>query len=91
MTDNIGSAEPIHVYGLPATLESIHAHLLDGLVYPDLAREVNDTLPSFRSHSVEPDVAFETLGYTVKPVARPTRCRLPEAILQWDQRHLWAA
>lgn len=65
----MGSPEPIHVYGLPATLESVHAHLLDGLVYPDLTKELNDTPPRFRSHSVGPDVAFETLGYTVKPVA----------------------
>ena len=65
----MGNPEPIHVYGLSATLESVHAHLLDGLVYPDLTRELNDTPPRFRPHSVEPDVAFETLGYTVKPVA----------------------
>ena len=65
----MGSPEPIHVYGLPVTLESVHAHLLDGLVYPDLTKELNDTPPRFRSHSVEPYVVFETLGYTVKPVA----------------------
>ncbi|MCH8184732.1 MAG: MBL fold metallo-hydrolase [Chloroflexi bacterium] len=64
----MGSAEPIHLYGLPATLESVHAHLLDGQVYPDLTKELNDTPPRFRSHSIEPDVAFETLGYTVKAV-----------------------
>ena len=64
----MGSADPIHLYGLPATLESVHAHLLDGLVYPDLTKELNDTPPRFRSHSIEPDVAFETLGYTVKAV-----------------------
>ena len=65
----MGSPEPIHVYGLPVTLESVHDHLLDGLIYPDLTKELNDTPPRFRTHSVEPDVAFETLGYTVKPVA----------------------
>ncbi len=65
----MGSPEPIHVYGLAATLESVHAHFLDGLVYPDLTKELNGTPPRFRSHGVEPDVAFETLGYTVKPVA----------------------
>ena len=65
----IGSPESIHLYGLPATLESVHAHLLDGRVYPDLTKELNGTPPRFRSHSVEPDVAFETLGYRVKPVA----------------------
>ena len=65
----MGSPEPIDVYGLPATLESVHAHLLDGLVYPDLTKELNDSPPRFRPRSVELDVAFETLGYTVKPVA----------------------
>ena len=65
----MGSPEPIHLYGLPATLESIHAYLLDGQVYPDLTKELNGTPPRFRSHSVEPDIAFETLGYTVKPIA----------------------
>ena len=64
----MGSPEPIHVYALPATLESVHAHFLNGLVYPDLTKELNDTPPRFRSHEVEPGVAFETLGYTVKPV-----------------------
>ena len=65
----MGSPDSIHVYGLSATIESVHAHLLDGLVYPDLTKELNDSPPRFRSHSVEPDVPFETLGYTVKPVA----------------------
>jgi ribonuclease BN (tRNA processing enzyme) len=65
----MGSPESINVYGLSATLESVHAHLLDGLVYPDLTKELNGTPPRLRPHSVEPDVAFETLGYTVKPVA----------------------
>ena len=64
-----GSPEPIHLYGLPATLESVHAHFLDGLVYPDFTKELNDTPPRFRFHCVGPDVGFETLGYTVKPVA----------------------
>ena len=65
----LGSPEPIDVYGLPATLESVHAHLLDGLVYPDFTKELNDAPPRFRLNSVETDVAFEPLGYTVKPVA----------------------
>ena len=64
----MGNAEPIHVYGLPATLESVHAHLLDGQVYPDLTKGLNDTPPRFQFHSVEPGVSFETQGYTVKPV-----------------------
>ena len=64
----MGSPEPILVYGLAATLESVHAHFLDGLVYPDLTKKLNDTPPRFRSRDVEPGVAFETLGYTVKPV-----------------------
>ena len=65
----MGCPESIHIYGLPVTLESVHAHLLDGLVYPDLTKELNNTPPRFVSHGVEPDVAFDTLGYTVKPVA----------------------
>ena len=65
----MGSPEPIHVYGLPSTLESVRAHLLDGLVYPDFTKALNDTPPRFRLHGVDPDVLFETLGYTVKPVA----------------------
>ena len=64
----MGSPESIHVYGLQETLESVHAHLLDGQVYPDLTKGLNDAPPRFQFHSVEPGVAFETLAYTVKPV-----------------------
>ena len=64
----MGSTDSIDLYGLPATLESVHAHFLDGLVYPDLTKELNDTPPRFRSHEVEPGVALDVLGYTVKPV-----------------------
>jgi ribonuclease BN (tRNA processing enzyme) len=57
------------MYGLPATLQSVHTHFLDGLVYPDLTKELNNTPPRFQSHDVTAGVAFETLGYTVKPVS----------------------
>lgn len=62
------SPESIHVYGLPETLESVHAHLLDGQVYPDLTKGLNDAPPRFQFHSVEPGVEFEVLAYAVKPV-----------------------
>lgn len=59
---------PIDIYGLAETLDGVHKHLLDGDVYPDLTKGLNDEPPKYRLHPVEPWLPFRVLTYVVKPI-----------------------
>ena len=59
---------PIDVYALGETLDSLHAHLLDGDVYPDLTQGLNGAAPRFRFNAITPWEKIRVLGYQVKPI-----------------------
>ena len=63
--------QSIDVYSLPETLEAVRVHLLDGNVYPDFTKELNNSPPKYRFHLVEPWVPFRVLEYEVKPIPVP--------------------
>ena len=59
----------IDVYSLPETLRSVHAHLLDGEIYPDLTSRLNDDEPALRFNPIEIGVSFEVNGYQLRAVS----------------------
>ena len=61
----------IDVYSLSETLEGVHAHLLDGDVYPDFTKKLTDAPPKYRFHPIEPSECFKVLDYEVKPIPQP--------------------
>ena len=50
------------------TLNSVRAHLLDGEVYPDLTRGLNEGPPSFQFRPLTEGKPLRVLGYDVAPV-----------------------
>jgi len=61
----------IVVYALPETLATIHAHLLNGEIYPDLTQPLTLATPKYRFIPVQPEVEFRVLNYQVKPIPVP--------------------
>ena len=59
---------PIDVYSQSETLKSVHAHLIDGDVYPDFTQKLNDAPPKYRFHPIEPGVPFKVLEYEINAV-----------------------
>jgi ribonuclease BN (tRNA processing enzyme) len=64
----LGAPTQIQLYGLPETLDALHAHILNGDVYPDLTLGLNGSPARFSLHNIERSVTFQVLGYQVKPV-----------------------
>jgi phosphoribosyl 1,2-cyclic phosphodiesterase len=64
----------IDVYSLPETLEGVHAHLLDGDVYPDFTKKLTDAPPKYRFQPIEP---WECRYWTTRssPSPSPTQCQ----------------
>ncbi len=58
----------IDVFSEQRTLDSVRAHLLDGEVYPDLTRGLNEGPPSFHFHALTEGQPLRVLGYDVDPV-----------------------
>ena len=61
----------IDLYSLPETLEGIHAHLIDGDVYPDFTKQITDAPPKYRLQPVKPWEWIGVLDYQVKPIPQP--------------------
>jgi ribonuclease BN (tRNA processing enzyme) len=55
------------VYSIPVVLESLAAHLMDGLIYPDFRKRPADN-PVIRLVELEPLRAVTIEGYSVMPV-----------------------
>ena len=61
--------EPVRVYGLPETLDSVRAHLMDADFHPDLTQRLNDAPARYDFLPVRPLEAFDLLGeYEVTPI-----------------------
>ena len=58
----------IDVFGEQRTLDSVRAHLLDGEIYPDLTRGLNEGPPSLRFCPLTEGEPLRVLGYDVVPV-----------------------
>ena len=58
----------IDVFSEQRTLDSVRAHLLDGEVYPDLTRGLNEGPPSFNFHALTEGERLSVLRYDVDPV-----------------------
>ncbi len=56
------------MFGEQRTLDSVRAHLLDGEVYPDLTRGLNEGPPSLRFCPLNEGEPLSVLGYDVTPV-----------------------
>ena len=63
--------EPIHVYSLLETLDGVQAHLIDGDVYPDFTKALNNTPPKYQFHPVKPGVPFDVMDYQVRAISVP--------------------
>ena len=61
----------IDIYSIPETLDSVHSNLLNGRIYPDLTMPLGTGPAKFRFNPVQPDVEFQVLDYTVKPISMP--------------------
>ena len=61
----------IAVFSLPQTLQGVHAHLIDGDVYPDLTQPLNGAAPRFGFQPLEPWKPLRVLKYRVKPIPVP--------------------
>lgn len=59
---------PIDVFAEQRTLDSVRAHLLDGEIYPDLTRGLNEGPPSFQFRPLTEGEPLRVLGYDVAPV-----------------------
>jgi phosphoribosyl 1,2-cyclic phosphodiesterase len=60
--------EPLALSGLRATLDSVHHHLMDGTIYPDLSKPLNENPPACAFHPVEIGRPIEAHGLSIKPV-----------------------
>ncbi len=58
----------IDVFSEQRTLDSVRAHLLDGEVYPDLTRGLNEGPPSFHFRALTEGQPLRVLDYDVAPV-----------------------
>ena len=67
----VNNPQHIDVYSLPETLEGVRTHLMDGDVYPDFTKELNDSPPKYRFHPVTAWQPFRVLEYEVKPIPVP--------------------
>lgn len=64
----LDEASLIDVYSLGVTLESVRAHLMDTVVYPDLSQPLNETPAAFRFVPINDADTFTIGDYTVKPI-----------------------
>ena len=58
----------VDVFAEQRTLDSVSGHLLDGEVYPDLTRGLNEAPPSLRFRPLTEGEPLRVLGYDVVPV-----------------------
>ena len=63
--------ETLDLWGLPQTLMGVRAHLMDGDVYPDLTKQLNEDPPRFRPRPLEPWGSTQLDGYQVKVIPVP--------------------
>ena len=61
----------IDLYSLQETLDGVHAHLIDGDVYPDFTKKLTDAPPKYRLLPVRPWDWYDVLDYQVKPIPQP--------------------
>ena len=64
----LDEASLIDVYSLSVTLESVRAHLMDTVVYPDLSQPLNARPAALRFLPINDADAFTVGEYTVKPI-----------------------
>lgn len=65
----LDSPQTIEVWGLGETLESVRGHLMDGAVYPDLTRALNNAPAKYRFRPITRGASFQVLDYQVKAIA----------------------
>ena len=65
------TAGTVSLYSLPETLDTIHARLMDGVLYPDFTKTLTWDGPKYRLQPVNPGEALEVRGYAVRPIAVP--------------------
>ncbi len=64
----LDSPQVIEILGLGGTLESVRRHLMDGQLYPDLTKSLNNTPPKYRFLPIVPQSPFQVLDYQVKAI-----------------------
>ena len=63
--------ETLDLWGLPATLAGVHDHVMDGNVYPDLTKRLNEDPPRFRARPLKPWATAHVDGYQIKVIPVP--------------------
>lgn len=64
----LGRAQPLTILSQQATLDSVRAHFLDGVVYPDLTRPLDQAAATARFHAVTAGHEVTCAGYLATPV-----------------------
>ena len=67
----LDQSETISLHSLPETLEAVSTRLMDGVLYPNLTKDLTGSGPKYRPLPVTPGEAFSVQGYEVRPIAVP--------------------
>lgn len=59
------------VYSLPETLGSVSSRLMDGVLYPDLSKDLTGNGPKYQFKPVVPGETLTVEGYGVRPISVP--------------------
>ena len=59
----------VDIHSLRFTLDSVRKLLVDGEIYPDLTRGLNDVPPALHFHAIDGHEVLSLNGYEVKPIA----------------------
>ena len=66
--DNGGT---VSVYSLPETLDSVSSRLMDGVLYPNLSKDLTGKGPKYEFKPVTPGESLTIEGYAVRPIRVP--------------------
>lgn len=58
----------IDVYSLKITLDSVHDHMFDGKIYPDMSQPLNETPAAINFREINDTDTFMIGEYTIKPI-----------------------
>lgn len=67
----MGNGRTIDLYGLAETHDTVHRHLLNWDLYPDLTEPMGPEPAKFKLNPVAPGEGFTAIGYSVSPISMP--------------------
>ena len=67
----LDNGRTVSLYSLAETLEAISSRLMDGVLYPDFTKSLNEGVPKYLLEPVTPGKAVPVQDYEVRPIAVP--------------------